>query len=74
MLDPAPIGVAALELMEAIEEEHPDARFEDALVIVEVSIGEETLTRWKGTTHRATIGYGLASFAAAGIGKEEDAD
>jgi hypothetical protein len=68
-LDPGPIAKLAAELMDQLEEDLPDATFEDALIVVEVSYpdpsdGEyRSEIRTKSTSERSTIVIGLTSIA-----------
>lgn len=62
-LDTTKIGQVAAELMEAVEEHYgPEAEIADAMIIVEVDVGDEEFTEVRCSSDRAVVKRGLIHY------------
>jgi hypothetical protein len=73
-IDSSKIGVAAAELMEAIERDHPEGKLVDVIVIAEIGLSQAddgshdyAAFRWAGSSKRASVDAGLCAQALEGL-------
>jgi hypothetical protein len=64
-LDSARIATLTAELMDELDEAGIDGEIVDALIVLEIDDGENSLTRLRCTSKRGVVGLGLANTATA---------